>query len=343
MTVSTPRSRWAARATAFAMAGVIVGGVSACADEDHALRTPDGKIISTSTTRVAQVNIVNPERDFSKTCLAPTVPDQGESDVARVVVTDPALLDAMCALGLGSHVTAVAAEPGSVPAYLGPELTAVPAIGTYPSAAQVSEAKPALILSTPDTESTAAAVHDTGAAGSARTVNVTTGADWRTTFTQVAAALNRNDAARQRLDEFDAEAKRTGTVLDAPHNQVSLVRFTKSAEMLEGTGNFAAGILSAIGVQRPAAQRGPDAVKVTDANFKDADADLIYISYDSPSGLDRAKSVMDGDEWQDMGAPTWKRVLWVDDAVWYRASGLAAAWLVLNDVKSSLNGSSAGE
>jgi iron complex transport system substrate-binding protein len=41
-----------------------------------------------------------------------------------------------------------------------------------------------------------------------------------------------------------------------------------------------------------------------------------------------------------MGAPTWKRVLSVNDDIWYRSSGLAAAWLVLNDLKGSLDGNS---
>ena len=53
--------------------------------------------------------------------------------------------------------------------------------------------------------------------------------------------------------------------------------------------------------------------------------------------MNRATSVLDSDRWKEMGAPSWQRVLWINDDVWYRSSGLAAAWLVLNDIKSSLN------
>ena len=81
---------------------------------------------------------------------------------------------------------------------------------------------------------------------------------------------------------------------------------------------------------------------MTDKNFRDADGDLIYVSFQGPKGLDHGKQVLLSDRWLDLGAPTWKRVLAVDDDVWYGTSGLAAAWLVLYDVRGSLaDGSSA--
>lgn len=326
---------------AVAVAAAIIG-LTGCAAEDTELRTPDGQVISTVTSRIAQANIVNAGRDFAETCLAPTAADAGRTDVSRVVVTDPALLDAFCALGVGPKVRAVTAPDGSIPEYLGPELAAVPTIGDRPSRQQVAEAAPQLVLTTPDTAGDVAGLRESGALGSARVVTVADGDDWRTTFTEVAAALNRSSAATERLAEFDAEADRVGRVMDAAHSQVSLVRFTPDAELLEGTGNFGASILAQIGVQRPAAQRGAEPVVVTDENFNDADADLIYVSGEGDAGMERGIGVLESDRWQEMGAPSWQRVLWIDDAVWYRSSGLAAAWLVLNDVKSSLNSSSAG-
>lgn len=338
--IRAPRRR---RIFAATLTVALAAGLSACAAQDDTLRTPDGQVISTVTTRIARVNIVNAGRDYAQTCLAPTAVDPGRSDVSRIVVTDPALLDAICALGIGPKVRAVTAAPGSVPAYLGPELTAVPAIGDRPSQEEVTTAAPQLVLSTEATAADVQAMKDTGGLGTAKVVTVDAGGDWRTTFTQVAGALGRSDAAEDRLSEFDAEAKRVGTVLDASHNQVSLVRFTADDELIEGTANFAAQIMAQVGVQRPAPQRGPDAVVVTDENFDDADGDLIYLAADGPKGLDRGTAVLKSDRWQEMGAPSWSRVLWVNDQIWYHSSGLAAAWLVLNDLKSSLNGSSAGE
>ncbi|WP_432211703.1 ABC transporter substrate-binding protein [Gordonia aichiensis] len=326
---------------AAAAAVALTVGLSACASDDGLLRTPDGSVISTTVTRIAEVNIVNPGRDYAKTCLAPTAPDRGKADVARVVVTDPALLDALCALGMGAQVTGVTAAPGSVPAYLGPQFAAIPALGDAPDAAAVRRAAPQVVLSSPATELRLAALRATDALGSARTVTVDP-ADWQRSFRDVAAAVNRTAAADTRLAEFTDEAHRVGRVMDAAHSEVSLVRFTPTAELIEGTGSFGAQIMSIIGVARPAAQRTPEAVPATSADFADADADLIYVSYQGEKGLARGKEVLMSDKWLDLGAPTWKRVLSVDDTVWYESSGLAAAWLVLNDVKVSLNSSSAG-
>lgn len=317
------------------LATIATVGVVAGCSQDTPLTTPDGKTISTTVTRIAEVNLVSPERDMTRTCLAPTAPDAGQVDVTRVVVTDPALLDAICALGIGPKVVAVTAAPGSVPAYLGPQLTAVPAIGADPDAATVASAKPDLVLTTPGTEVSA------GRFGSARTVRIADEPDWQKRFQLVADALGRAESGTRLLDEFGTEATKTGRRMDAGHSQVSLVRFTGDSTMVAGTQSFAGQILSMVGVQRPAGQRGPKSFTLTDKNFTDADADLIYVSFAGDRGLAHGKEVLTSDRWLDMGAPTWKRVLAVDDAVWYGSSGLAVAWLVLNDIKRSLDGNSA--
>ena len=330
------------RTGVIAATAALTVGLSACASDDGILRTPDGSVISTTVTRIAEVNIVNAGRDFAKTCLAPTAPDAGKADVKRIVVTDPALLDSLCALGLSAQVKGIAAPAGSVPAYLGPQLGAVPALGDTPDAEGVKKAAPEVVLSSPATAARMTALRDTGALGSARTAVVDPAAGWQEAFRAVAAAVDRSAAAESRLAEFDAEAKRVGRVMDAGQTQVSLVRFTADAEMIEGTSSFGAQVMSQIGVARPAAQRTPKSVVANDDNYEDADADLIYVSFQGDKGTERGTDVLLSDRWLAMGAPTWKRVLNVDDPVWFGGTGPAAAWLVLNDVKSSLNGSSAG-
>lgn len=304
--------------------------------QDTPLTTPDGSPISTTTTRIAEVNIVSPDRDYTRTCLAPTDVDAGQADVTHIVVTDPALLDAVCALGIGGKVSAVAAAPGSVPAYLGPQLTSVPTIGATPDAQAVAAAHPDVVLTTPQTAATAKSFGDT------RTVTISD-AGWRQQFQAVAEALGRSSSATRLLDEFDTEAAKTGRRMDAAHSQVSLIRFTGDGEQVAGTDTFAGQILAQVGVQRPAAQRSPESFALTDKTFTDADADLIYVSFAGADGEAHGKEVLLSDRWLDMGAPTWKRVLNVDDDVWYSSSGLAAAWLVLNDLKESLNGDSMSE
>lgn len=330
------------RTGAFAATAALTVGLSACASDDGVLRTPDGSVISTTVTRVAEVNIVNAGRDFAKTCLAPTAPDAGRADVKRIVVTDPALLDALCALGLGAQVKAVVAPAGSIPAYLGPQLGAVSTLGDTPDATAVRRAAPELVLSSPATAGRLAALRESGALGTARTATVDPAVGWQESLRAVAAAVDRTAAAETRLNEFGTEAQRVGRVMDAAHTQVSLVRFTSDAQLIEGTSPFGAQVMAQVGVDRPAAQRTPKAVVANDDNYKDADADLIYVSFQGAQGTERGTDVLLSDRWLDMGAPTWKRVLNVDDDIWFSGSGLAAAWLVLNDLKDSLNSSSAG-
>ncbi|MFW0791975.1 ABC transporter substrate-binding protein [Gordonia sp. CPCC 205333] len=316
------------------LAGAVAVGVLSGCGEEPPLTTPEGKLISTSTTRIADVNVVSADRDFARTCLAPTAPDAGKSDVARIVVTDPALLDAICGLGIGPKVVAVTAAAGSVPAYLGPQLTGVPAVGTSPDAAAVASAKPDVVLTTPETAASAKAF---------RTAKVETIApgSWQERFQSVASALGRSQAGEELLDEFTTEATKTGRRMDAAHNEVSLVRFGANSEMIAGTDSFGGQILSLVGVQRPGPQRHGQQTTLSDKTFNDADGDLILVSFQGDAGLAHGKEVLLSDRWLDMGAPTWKRVMIVNDDVWYRSSGLAAGWLVLNDIKGSLDGNSA--
>ncbi|MDH3023801.1 ABC transporter substrate-binding protein [Gordonia alkanivorans] len=316
-----------------AVLGVVVVAASAACSGDEPLTTPDGSPISTTVTRVAEVNIVSADRDFSKTCLAPIPADDATTDPTRIAVTDPALLDALCALGIGDKVTAVTAAPGSVPAYLGPRLSSVPAIGTAPDAAAVSKADADLVLLTPETAASAKPF------GSVRSATIPAG-DWQEQFQAVADAVGRSEAGRQRLAEFTTEAAKTGRRMDASHTQVSLVRFGEDSETIAGMDTFAGQILGEIGVQRPGPQRVPDSFAVNSANFREAEGDLIYVSFEGEKGQEHGEEVLLSDEWLGLGASMWKRVLAVDDAVWYDSSGLAAAWLVLNDVKGSLDGNS---
>lgn len=317
---------------AAALLGVVIAASAGCSG-DEPLTTPDGSPISTTVTRVAEVNIVSADRDYAKTCLAPTAADPGATDVTRIVVTDPTLLDALCALGIGDKAVAVTAAPDSVPAYLGPQLNAVPTIGTTPDAAAVSEADADLVLTTPQTTSSARPF------GAVRAVTIPDGT-WQEQFQAVADAVGRSEAGRARLAEFSTEAHKTGRRMDASHTQVSLVRFGPDSETIAGTDTFAGQILAEIGVQRPAAQRVPDSFPVDSEDFRDAEGDLIYVSWEGEEGQKHAEKVLLSDEWLNLGASMWKRVLAVNDQIWYDSSGLAAAWLVLNDVKGSLDGNS---
>ncbi|GGF27206.1 ABC transporter substrate-binding protein [Williamsia phyllosphaerae] len=308
-------------ATALAVAGC--GGSS----------IPGGEgTIVTTTTRIAGADLVTPERAFDASCGTESTVDPGKPDIARIAVTDPALLDAVCALGLQARVVAIATEKSAIPRYLGPAVTSRPTIGSSPSADAARAARADVVIG-----------YDASSAapfgGRALTIDRTE--SWQDQFAAVADGLGRSEEGKTRLDAFAAQAKRAGARLDASHTQVGLVRFGADSETIEGTNSYAGTILSAMGAQRPASQRQAGAVAVTDDNFTDADADLIYVSFtDTAAAEKHGTSVMKSDQWLDMGAPGWGRVLVVTDDIWYGGKGLAAAPIVMDDVIRSLNRSS---
>jgi iron complex transport system substrate-binding protein len=314
-----------------AVAGVVITvvvGLTACGGGDT--QSPPGPgSVTTTTTAVGGFDLVTPERAFDRACGVPSTPDPGQADVARIAVTDPTLLDPLCALGIQSKVVAVATDPGGIPVYLGPTVTALPTIGSRPDAQRAAGARADVVLGRSDAQT---------APYGGRSVVVDESATWQDQFQAVADALGRGEEGKRRLDVFAQQATRVGQRVDASHSQVGLVRFGDDSEQIAGTASFAGSILAAMGVQRPQAQRSPGSVTVTDKNFADADADLIYVSFTSAKGKAHGTSVLRSDKWLDLGAPTSKRVFVVDDSIWYGQRGLAAAPVVLDDVQRSLNG-----
>ncbi|MBT0565488.1 ABC transporter substrate-binding protein [Williamsia sp. CHRR-6] len=299
--------------------------LSACGDS----QSPPGEgTVITTTTKIGPANLVAPERNFDRACGAPSVADPGRPDVDRIAVTDPALLDPICALGIAPRVVAVAAATGSIARNLGRAVTSLPTIGVSPTPAAARAARAQVVLGY-DAARTAVF--------GGRSVIIDRRARWQDQFQAVADALGRGDEGKKRLATFAELARTTGLRIDAAHSQVGLVRFGENDETIEGTGSFAGSILAAVGVQRPASQRQPGPVAVTEGNFTDADADLIYVSFRSAAAQKHGVSVMKSDRWRDMGAPSWNRVLVVDDDIWYGTGGLAAAAVVLGDIGTSLN------
>ena len=80
------------------------------------------------------------------------------------------------------------------------------------------------------------------------------------------------------------------------------MQFTENTVRVYGADNFPASVLAAVGVDRPAAQRFTDKPYIelgsTDADlannpdFSAADADIVYVSFDSPAAKDRAADAL---------------------------------------------------
>ncbi len=322
--IRRPRG-WAA----VVLAALVSVAASGCIDSE----VPGGEgTITTTTTRIASVDLVDPARDTNLTCQPTALADAGAPDPKRIVVADPNLLDALCALGLQTRVVASTTIGGSLPTFMGDAVHDLPTIGekSRPNVAMATAANPDLVLSTGDSPLD-------GAMGSVEVVSIDPAQDWEKRFSAVAAAVGRTGAGKERLQAYLDGSRAVGDRIGARYSQASLVRFAKDSEIVAGTDAFAAQVLTDIGVQRPPGQREPEPTIIDDKNFEIADGDVVYVSFQGAAGEKYGASVMESDRWLDMGAPSWRRVLIVADEVWYSAGGLSAANVILGNVRDSLN------
>jgi len=268
------------------------------------------------------------------------VPD----DPQRIVVLSGDQLDALCALGLQSRIVAAALPDGSSsqPSYLGTVVHQLPGVGTRssPDLAAIRAAKPDLILGsqavTPKLYSVLAAIAPTVFTG-------TPGAAWEDNLRGVGTATARADAAGGLIDNFTTKAHDDGAAHDATHYQASIVQFTENTIRVYGAENFPASVLTTVGVDRPASQRFTDKPYIelgsTDADlannpdFSAADADLVYVSFDSPAAKDRAPTLFDSDPWRKLSANRDNRIFVVNNEIWQTGEGVVAARGIIDDLR----------
>lgn len=317
----------------------------------------------TSTTQIAGAGVLGNQRRPDESCAPePLAPDAGPAsrtahnaagvspdtvqvaaDPQRIVVLAGGQLDALCALGLQSRVVAAARADGASeqPSYLGGVMHNLPALGTYsaPDLAAIRAAKPDLILgsqaATPALYPELAAVAPTVFTGSP-------GAAWQDNLRGVGEATGRTEATTALVDGFTTRAHDDGAAHDAVHYQASVVQFTANTVRVYGADNFPGSVLTAVGVERPAAQRFTDKpyteVGSTDTElsgagtFAAADGDLIYVSFDSPAAKDRAPAVFDSVAWRRLSATRDNRVFVVNNEIWQTGGGIVAARGILDDL-----------
>ena len=269
---------------------------------------------------------------------------QVRADPQRIVVLSGDQLDALCALGLQSRTVAAALPDGSSsqPSYLGTVLHRLPGVGprSGPDLAAIEAAKPDLILGsqalTPKLYSALAAIAPT-------VFTAAPGAAWEDNLRGVGAATGRADAAGGLIDDFTRKARDDGAAHDAAHYQASVVQFTENTIRVYGADNFPASVLTAVGVDRPAAQRFTDKPYIemgsTDTDlagnpdFSAADADLVYVSFASPAAKDRAATIFDSGPWRKLSATRDNRIFAVNNEIWQTGEGIVAARGVIDDLR----------
>ncbi len=350
-----------AAAVVTAVAVTLTAGCSAPQGESP---VPPTSSVITSTTKIAGAGVLGNQRRPDESCAAEPAPldpaegirrvasgtERGDVDVPadpqRIVVLSGDQLDSLCALGLQSRIVAAApTDSGSgqsaQPSYLGTVIHDVPAVGTRdkPDNAGIEAARPDLILGsqslTPQAFGELAAIAPTVFTGAP-------GADWQATLRAVGAATGRGTAADNLIADFTEQARQTGVAADAVHYQASVVQLTENTLRVYGVDNFPGSVLATVGVDRPAAQRftdkpyleiGAGDAELADADFSPADADIIYVSFDSPAARQRATKVLDSDAWRKLSANRDNRVFAVNNEVWQSGGGLVAARGILDDLR----------
>lgn len=318
----------------------------------------------TPTTQIAGAGVLGNDRKPDESCAKEAAaPDPGpptrpapnaagvSPDVAqvpaepqRIVVLSGDQLDGLCALGLQTRVVGAALPDGSSsqPAYLGSTVHGVPGVGTRsnPDLNAIGAAHPDLILGsqglTPQLYAQLAAIAPTVFTGAP-------GAAWEANLRGVGAATARSGAADELLKGFTQRARDIGTKRDATHFQASIVQLTATTMRVYGASNFPASVLTAVGVDRPAAQRFTDKTYIefgtSDADlakgpdWSAADADIIYVSCDSAAAAERAADVLDSAPWRKLSATHDNRVFVVNDEIWQAGEGLVAARGIVNDLR----------
>ena len=340
-------------------AAALVTTLAGCGSPDATSSAPQQTVI-TSTTKIAGAGVLGNQRRPDESCApepAPLDPDRSNrgvrhaagdtevpADPQRIVVLSGDQLDALCALGLQSRIVAAAVPDGppGQPSYLGTVVHDLPAVGTRsaPDLAGIQAAAPDLILGsqalTPEAFPELSAIAPTVFTGPP-------GAAWQANLRTVGAATGRFDATTALIDDFTAAAERTGAENDAAHFQASVVQLTEDTMRVYGADNFAASVLSQVGVDRPAAQRFTDKpydeVGTTDADLEAspdlsiADGDIVYVSFASPAAKDRAHAVLESDAWRDLSATRDNRVYVVNNEVWQSGQGIVAARGILADLR----------
>lgn len=266
------------------------------------------------------------------------------ADPQRIVVLSGDQLDTLCALGLQSRVVGAALPDGSSsqPAYLGGAVHAVPGVGTrsHPDVNAIAAAHPDLILGSQGLTPT---LYPQLTAIAPTVFTAAPGAAWEDNLRAVGAATGRGAAVDALLGGFSQRATDIGARHDASHYQASIVQLTANTIRVYGANNFPASVLGAVGVDRPAAQRFTDKpyieIGATDADLaknpdlSSADADVVYVSCNTPAAADRAAVILDSNPWRKLSANRDNRVYVVNDEIWQTGEGLIAARGIVDDLR----------
>ena len=160
-----------------------------------------------------------------------------------------------------------------------------------------------------------------------------TGGNWRPDFLLLADALGRRQQAERRLADLDLELAGLAQRFGAQPPSASLLFSSGARLRLMGADSFAGGLLQAMGVTRPAAQRFKGTSRDVSAELLDlADADWLFYAEQGTALASLARQPL----WPRLTAVSQSRAIRVDTDAFYLNAGPLAARQVISTVASAL-------
>ncbi len=160
-----------------------------------------------------------------------------------------------------------------------------------------------------------------------------TGGNWRPDFLLLADALGRRQQAERLLAELDSDLTGLAQRFGAQPPSASLLFSSGARLRLMGADSFAGGLLQAMGVTRPAAQRFKGTSRDVSAELLDlADANWLFYAEQGTALASLARQPL----WPRLTAVSQSRAIRVDTDAFYLNAGPLAARQVISTVAGAL-------
>ncbi|MEV3981533.1 iron-siderophore ABC transporter substrate-binding protein [Nonomuraea sp. NPDC049758] len=255
----------------------------------------------------------------------------------RVVTLTQEDLDAVLALG----VTPVGITNGqgidTPPAYLADKVKGIPVVGNLlqPVIDKVVEARPDLIL--------AGDLQDQQVLDQLRKVTPATvvtmapADDWKLSFMGVGNALNKLDAARKVMADYDARVAAAKARIKPA--EVSIVRWNPQGPSWMEKRQFAGFVATDLGLTRPAAQDKDGTAHSMPLSLEalsDIDGEWLFVSTLTADGEKTLDEVRRTPAFKELKAVRAGHVVPVNGSVWSTRGAPLAAGVVLDDLVKAL-------
>ncbi|GAC1039547.1 iron-siderophore ABC transporter substrate-binding protein [Pseudomonas sp. No.117] len=160
-----------------------------------------------------------------------------------------------------------------------------------------------------------------------------TGGNWRPDFLLLAEALGRRQQAERLLATLDGDLAAMAQRLGSQPPSTSLLFSSGARLRLMGVDSFAGGLLQAMGLTRPAAQRFKGTSRDVSAELLDlADADWLFYAEQGTALASLARQPL----WPRLNAVNESRAIRVDTDAFYLNAGPVAARQVVTTVAAAL-------